>query len=132
MDAAEVITEVFGWCVCQQFISCLYQASIVFCNNARASDNAIKEQATTMIKRVMEILTANTIHYEGLPDDLRETLTDFLSKDDQDSEMKESMPPSNTRKEGFFENHSNCNTFDFKNINFGNLPSPEEDPLFTV
>ncbi|KAI8875024.1 hypothetical protein K501DRAFT_289534 [Backusella circina FSU 941] len=146
MDAAEVITEIFGWCVCQQFLACLYQASTVFCNNARAaSDDAAKEQSKAMIDRVMRILTANTINYEGLPDDLRETLTDYMTKhgmikrkQEEDLEMNDDtpvLPNTLTMKDNvdFFENHNNCNaTFDFKNINFGNLPSPEEDPLFSV
>lgn len=79
---AEVITERFDWCVCQQFISCVYQASTVFCKsiiNKGPSQNASK----AMIHRITAVLAASKINYQGLPDDLSACLNEFLAENDQ-------------------------------------------------
>ncbi|CAO3635348.1 unnamed protein product [Mucor hiemalis] len=79
---AEVITERFDWCVCQQFISCVYQASTVFCKsiiNKDSSQNASK----AMIHRITAVLAASKINYQGLPDDLTACLNEFLAENDQ-------------------------------------------------
>ncbi|KAI8097051.1 uncharacterized protein BX664DRAFT_356335 [Halteromyces radiatus] len=79
---AEVITEQFGWCVCQQFISCIYQASTIFCRNAIANNQSItpeRQHADAMIQRIVRILAVSTINYEGLPDDLTFSLMELLN-----------------------------------------------------
>ncbi|KAI8341196.1 hypothetical protein BC941DRAFT_467248 [Chlamydoabsidia padenii] len=79
---SEAITEQFGWCVCQQFISCIYQASTVFCRNAIANNHSTtpeRQHANAMIQRIVRVLAASTINYEGLPDDMTKSLIELLN-----------------------------------------------------
>ncbi|ORX48557.1 hypothetical protein DM01DRAFT_1338612 [Hesseltinella vesiculosa] len=76
----QVIVNQFGWCACQQFMSCIYQASTVYCRNALSNNPEIRQHAVTMIKHIMRIMGSNRINYSGLPDDLTECLHDFLLK----------------------------------------------------
>lgn len=78
---SEIITERFDWCVCQQFISCVYQASTVFCKSVINKYHDQKE-SKAMIQRITSVLTASKINYEGLPDDLTACLNDFLAEND--------------------------------------------------
>jgi hypothetical protein len=75
---SEIITERFDWCVCQQFISCVYQASTVFCKNVL--NNNEKEASKAMIQRITSVLAASKLNYQGLPDDLTACLNDFLAE----------------------------------------------------
>ncbi|KAK4521249.1 uncharacterized protein ATC70_013194 [Mucor velutinosus] len=78
---AETINQKYDWCVCQQFISCVYQASTVFCKSISNKDrhSAISK---LMIKRIMKVLAASKMNYQGLPDDLAACLTEFLANND--------------------------------------------------
>ncbi|KAL9557972.1 hypothetical protein MBANPS3_001119 [Mucor bainieri] len=78
---AEIINQKYDWCVCQQFISCVYQASTVFCKSISNKD---RHSATSklMIRRIMEVLAASKVNYQGLPDDLAACLTEFLADND--------------------------------------------------
>lgn len=80
---AEIINEKYDWCVCQQFISCVYQASTVFCKSISNKD---RHSATSklMIKRIMKVLAASKVNYQGLPDDLAACLTEFLADNNND------------------------------------------------
>ncbi|KAI7890777.1 uncharacterized protein EV154DRAFT_510145 [Mucor mucedo] len=84
---SEVITERFDWCVCQQFISCVYQASTVFCKSVINKDHAQKA-SKAMIQRITSVLAASKINYNGLPDDLTACLNDFLAENDILDEQK--------------------------------------------
>lgn len=76
---SEVITRCFGWCVCQQIITCLYHASTVYCGNALIKDDLqLKHRAKIMIHRIMRILEACRIIYAGFPDDMTDCLCEFL------------------------------------------------------
>jgi hypothetical protein len=76
---SEVITRCFGWCVCQQIITCLYHASTVYCGNALIKDDLqLKNRAKVMIHRIMRILEACRIIYAGFPDDMTDCLCEFL------------------------------------------------------
>ncbi|KAI8636399.1 hypothetical protein BD408DRAFT_426177 [Parasitella parasitica] len=76
---SEVITRCFGWCVCQQIITCLYHASTVYCGNALMKDDLqLKNRAKIMIHRIMRILEACRIIYAGFPDDMTDCLCEFL------------------------------------------------------
>ncbi|ORX50514.1 hypothetical protein DM01DRAFT_1337690 [Hesseltinella vesiculosa] len=84
---AETITEQFGWCVCQQFINCIYHASTIFCrhiidhnNNAPAAKTPTRRHADAMLQRVVRVLSFSTMHYHGLPDDLCASLKDLLQQ----------------------------------------------------
>ncbi|CAO3590030.1 unnamed protein product [Absidia cylindrospora] len=80
---AEAITKKFGWCVCQQFVSCIYQASTVFCRDAIFNNHSItpeRQHADAMIQRIVRVLAASTINYEGLPDDMNFTLLELLNR----------------------------------------------------
>jgi hypothetical protein len=88
----ELITENYGWCVCQQFMSCIYQASTIYCRNALCMDEETRQHAKTMIMRVIRILGSSRVNYSGLPDDLTCCLSEFLTKNgmqppEQDSEL---------------------------------------------
>ncbi|KAI8342923.1 hypothetical protein BC941DRAFT_409934 [Chlamydoabsidia padenii] len=74
----ELITENYEWCVCQQFMSCIYQASTIYCRNALCRNETTRQHAKTMIMRVMRILGSNQINYSGLPNDLSSWLSEFL------------------------------------------------------
>ncbi|OBZ83992.1 hypothetical protein A0J61_07963 [Choanephora cucurbitarum] len=80
---AEIITEKFNWCSCQQFLTCVYQASLVYCKRIMNKDDDYKTNKA-MIQRIMRILAANKVNYEGLPDDLTDCLNDFLSENNKD------------------------------------------------
>lgn len=94
---SEAITEQFGWCVCQQFISCIYQASTVFCRNAIANNQSItpeRQHANAMIQRIVRVLAASTINYEGLPDDMTKSLIELLNT--HSALPKSSIPTTHT------------------------------------
>ncbi|KAI7866270.1 hypothetical protein BDF14DRAFT_1996626 [Spinellus fusiger] len=76
---AEGITVRYGWCVCQNFVHCLYQASTIYCRNIIVGDEQGKEIAETMLRRVMRILDTTRVQYEGLPYDLNTWLNEFLT-----------------------------------------------------
>ncbi|KAI8078083.1 uncharacterized protein B0P05DRAFT_122976 [Gilbertella persicaria] len=76
---AEIITERFNWCACQQFINFVYQASTVYCNRILNKDDDYKSNKA-MIQRIMKVLASSKINYEGLPDDLTACLNDFLAE----------------------------------------------------
>ncbi|KAI9301191.1 hypothetical protein BJ944DRAFT_271859 [Cunninghamella echinulata] len=85
----EEITEAYGWCVCQQFLSCIYQASTIYCRHIIAANNsnnnnscleAQKQHANAMLQRIVKTLAVSTIHYEGLPDDLTVCLKELLTE----------------------------------------------------
>jgi hypothetical protein len=81
VEFSEVITRCFGWCVCQQMINCLYHASTVYCGHALVKrDFDIKNRAKLMIHRIMGILEASRIIYDGFPDDMTYCLCEFLEK----------------------------------------------------
>ncbi|KAI8358423.1 hypothetical protein BD560DRAFT_406048 [Blakeslea trispora] len=80
---AEIITEKFNWCSCQQFLTCVYQASLVYCKQIMNKDDDYKTNKA-MIQRIMRVLAANKVNYEGLPDDLTDCLNDFLSENNND------------------------------------------------
>lgn len=92
---AEIITDQFGWCVCQQFISCVYQASTVFCKNVL--NNNEKETSKAMIQRITTVLADSKLNYQGLPNDLTACLNDFLAENHEDLDQmlssKTSKPP---------------------------------------
>ncbi|CAO3594274.1 unnamed protein product [Absidia cylindrospora] len=75
----ELITKEYGWCVCQQFMSCIYQASTIYCRNALCMMEGTRQHAKTMIKRIIRILGSSKINYSGLPDDLTCCLSEFLT-----------------------------------------------------
>lgn len=76
---SEIITRCFGWCVCQQIIICLYHASTVYCRHALIKDDlATRQQAKVMIHRIMRVLEAGSLIYQGFPDDMTECLCEFL------------------------------------------------------
>lgn len=76
---SEVITRCFGWCVCQQIITCLYHASTVYCGNALIKDDLqLKNRAKIMIHRIMRILESCRVIYAGFPDDMTDCLCEFL------------------------------------------------------
>ncbi|GAA5812809.1 hypothetical protein MFLAVUS_006267 [Mucor flavus] len=78
---SEIITDRFDWCVCQEFISCVYQASTVFCKSVIHKDNG-QTVSKAMIQRITSVLAASKINYEGLPDDLTACLNEFLAEND--------------------------------------------------
>ncbi|KAL0096747.1 hypothetical protein J3Q64DRAFT_1630321 [Phycomyces blakesleeanus] len=77
---SELISEKFGWCVCQQFINCIYQASTVFCRNSLGPDEYHRFPAQVMLKRILSILTSRQVNYNGLPNDIATCLNEFLSE----------------------------------------------------
>ncbi|KAI9024324.1 hypothetical protein CLU79DRAFT_746583 [Phycomyces nitens] len=79
VDLSEAISEKFGWCVCQQFINCIYQASTVFCRNSLAPDDS-HFSAQIMLKRILRVLTSNQVNYNGLPNDIASCLNEFLTE----------------------------------------------------
>lgn len=79
---AELITEQYGWCVCQQFINCIYQASTIYCRNALTKDDAARQHAKYMIHRIIRVLRSNNHNYQGLPNDLTACLNEFLADHD--------------------------------------------------
>lgn len=84
--ASEVITDNYGWCVCQQFLSCIYQASTIYCNNIH--DELSKTKSKQMIERIIRMLKAGSLSYEGLPDDLTECLCEFLTEHNMHNDME--------------------------------------------
>ncbi|KAI8991830.1 hypothetical protein BDF20DRAFT_811489 [Mycotypha africana] len=81
VSISEKITRCFGWCVCQQLIPSLYHASTVFCGQAlRTNDVCLRNKATAMIHRIMNVLGAGSLIYEGFPDDMSECLCEFLKE----------------------------------------------------
>ncbi|KAI9311571.1 hypothetical protein BX666DRAFT_941755 [Dichotomocladium elegans] len=78
----ELITEKYGWCVYQQFITSIYHASTIFCRNALTTDTVSREHAKHMIHRVIRVLRSNDHNYQGLPHDLNVCLNEFLVKHD--------------------------------------------------
>ncbi|CEG81478.1 hypothetical protein RMATCC62417_15678 [Rhizopus microsporus] len=83
---AEIFTDRFDWCVCQLFISCIYQASTVFCKSVLTKDHRADE-SKAMIRRVISILAANNLNYGGLPEDLRACLNEFLQENTNDLQV---------------------------------------------
>ncbi|KAI8369413.1 uncharacterized protein BYT42DRAFT_109011 [Radiomyces spectabilis] len=90
---AEIITDRYGWCVCQQFISCIYQASTIYCRNALSKDDQLRQDAKCMIQRIIRVLASSRVNYNGLPDDLTDCLNEFLAS--------HGMQAMNEDKEGF-------------------------------
>ncbi|KAI8970696.1 hypothetical protein BDB01DRAFT_814303 [Pilobolus umbonatus] len=81
VHASELITQCYGWCVCQQFLNCIYQASTIYCNNALTMhDEGVKDKSKRMIERIICMLKEGSMSYEGLPDDLTECLCEFLTE----------------------------------------------------
>ncbi|KAI9021653.1 hypothetical protein CLU79DRAFT_752627 [Phycomyces nitens] len=98
---AEEINRLYEWCVCQQFVNCIYNASTIYCRMALAKDEANRRMATRMIQRVLCILASGCNRYQGLPNDLSESLNEFLlthnlvknkSKMEYDNEGYEQQP----------------------------------------
>ncbi|CAO3607439.1 unnamed protein product [Cunninghamella echinulata] len=108
----EIITEEYGWCVCQQFMSCIYQASTIYCRNALSKNESSKQHAKTMIKRIMEILRSSKINYSGLPDDMIMCLNEFLVKHGM-----EPPPPSSPSSESSSSKDTCCNHDSINNKN---------------
>ncbi|CDS08429.1 hypothetical protein LRAMOSA09791 [Lichtheimia ramosa] len=86
---AELITEQYGWCVCQQFINCIYQASTIYCRNALTKDDAARQHAKYMIHRIIRVLRSNNHNYQGLPNDLTACLNEFLADHDMQPSREE-------------------------------------------
>ncbi|KAI9258738.1 hypothetical protein BDA99DRAFT_538669 [Phascolomyces articulosus] len=82
---AELISERYGWCVCQQFINCIYQASTIYCRNALTKDEECRHHAKSMIHRIIRVLGSNSHNYQGLPNDLTACLHEFLAEHDMQS-----------------------------------------------
>lgn len=79
IQISEIITRCFGWCVCQQVVVCLYHASTVYCRHALLKgDRITQQQAKLMIHRIMRILEAGSLSYQGFPEDMTECLCEFL------------------------------------------------------
>lgn len=77
---AEAITERYGWCVCQQFVNCIYQASTIYCRNVLSKDDEpAREHAKAMIHRIIRVLASTSVNYQGLPNDLTACLNEFLA-----------------------------------------------------
>lgn len=77
---SEVASRCFGWCVCQQFVTCIYHASTVYCGQALVKDNVeLRNRAKEMIHRIMRILDTGGANHEGFPDDMTECLCEFLT-----------------------------------------------------
>ncbi|CEP13181.1 hypothetical protein [Parasitella parasitica] len=101
---SEVITRCFGWCVCQQIITCLYHASTVYCGNALMKDDLqLRNRAKIMIHRIMRILEACRIIYAGFPDDMTDCLCEFLKNHGMHNGLEcscksgeETSPPDST------------------------------------
>lgn len=96
---AEIINQKYDWCVCQQFISCVYQASTVFCKSISSKDRH-SSASKHMIKRIMTVLAASKVNYQGLPDDLAACLTEFLADNnasaDEPSSAQCDIKPNDT------------------------------------
>ncbi|KAF7726585.1 hypothetical protein EC973_008630 [Apophysomyces ossiformis] len=76
---AEIVTSKYGWCVCQLFLSCIYQASTIFCRNALAKEDEYgRQSARAMLRRIIRVLQSSRVNYRGLPDDLTACLNEFL------------------------------------------------------
>ncbi|KAL0085902.1 fungal-specific transcription factor [Phycomyces blakesleeanus] len=75
---AERINQLYRWCVCQQFVNCIYNASTIYCRMALVKDENSRRTATRMIQRVLCILATGCNRYQGLPNDLTESLNEFL------------------------------------------------------
>ncbi|KAI9312460.1 hypothetical protein BX666DRAFT_1866291 [Dichotomocladium elegans] len=75
---AELISGKYGWCVCQQFIHCIYQASTIFCRVALSKDSVARHHAKYMIYRIIRILRSSH-NFQGLPNDLTACLHEFLA-----------------------------------------------------
>ncbi|KAI8092709.1 uncharacterized protein BX664DRAFT_327948 [Halteromyces radiatus] len=109
----EMITEKYGWCVCQQFMSCIYQASTIYCRNALAMNEDSRQHANTMIKRIIHILGSSRINYSGLPDDITACLNEFLVKNgmqpptEQHSLSTDTTTPVNNVNNKDDNNHAN-------------------------
>lgn len=76
---AEKITKQFGWCVCQQFVNCIYHASTIYCRNTLIKDEATRQHAKAMIYRIIRVLASTSVNYQGLPTDLTACLNEFLA-----------------------------------------------------
>ncbi|KAI9492519.1 hypothetical protein BDB00DRAFT_739690, partial [Zychaea mexicana] len=87
---AELISERYGWCVCQQFINCIYQASTIYCRNALIKDEECRHHAKSMIHRIIRVLGSNSHNYQGLPNDLTACLHEFLAGHDMQSSSSSS------------------------------------------
>ncbi|KAI7855048.1 hypothetical protein BDC45DRAFT_605139 [Circinella umbellata] len=86
----ELISERYGWCVCQQFINCIYQASTIYCRNALIKDDEeCRHHAKSMILRIIRVLGSNSHNYQGLPNDLTACLHEFLAEHDIQQEERE-------------------------------------------
>lgn len=83
---AEIINQKYDWCVCQQFISCVYQASTVYCKSI-SNKNKHSASSILMIKRIMTVLAASKVNYQGLPDDLTACLKEFLAENDTNTDI---------------------------------------------
>ncbi|KAI9358482.1 hypothetical protein BD770DRAFT_387409 [Pilaira anomala] len=80
VEMAETVSRCFGWCVCQQFVTCVYHASTVYCGQALVKNNIdLRNKAKEMILRIMRILDAGGANHEGFPDDMAECLCEFLT-----------------------------------------------------
>ncbi|KAI8144654.1 hypothetical protein BJV82DRAFT_667220 [Fennellomyces sp. T-0311] len=78
---AELLSERYGWCVCQQFINCIYQASTIYCRNALTKeDEECRHHAKSMIHRIIRVMGSNSHNYQGLPNDLTACLNEFLAE----------------------------------------------------
>lgn len=81
---AERIVQKYDWCVCQLFLSCVYQASTIFCKSILTRDSNEK-YSKGMIRRIISILAVRRVTYGGLPDDLMECLNEFLEDNKTDN-----------------------------------------------
>jgi hypothetical protein len=97
---SEVITERFDWCVCQQFVTCIYQASTVFCKSMLGKD-ANHDASKAMIQRIIAVLAASKLNYQGLPDDLTACLNEFLAEHESNADGEEPSSTLRSTGEGF-------------------------------
>ncbi|KAG0185945.1 hypothetical protein DFQ28_008537 [Apophysomyces sp. BC1034] len=76
---AERIATNFGWCVCQHYVNCIYQASTIYCRNVLSKDEQSRQTAKAMIRSIINVLASGCERYEGFPEDLMACLNEFLA-----------------------------------------------------
>ncbi|KAF7729226.1 hypothetical protein EC973_004755 [Apophysomyces ossiformis] len=95
---AERITTHFGWCVCQHYVNCIYQASTIYCRNVLNKDEQSRQAAKAMIRRIIRILASGCERYQGFPEDLTACLNEFLANHGMQDHPMEEM--DNTNEQG--------------------------------
>ncbi|RUS15117.1 hypothetical protein BC938DRAFT_477080, partial [Jimgerdemannia flammicorona] len=99
VELADRITRNHGWCVFQQFINCLYQASTIQCRNALSQHPELRRRSRRNIKRVIRILETGPAQYGGVPGDLITCLTEFLNEHGEAGDNDDSPMPEETDEE---------------------------------